>query len=95
MKNNQIIAALTGIFILCALVSCYNVWRFRSGLNQLNDLQQRAAYVKGIEGPLMNALLTDTVEYSKKNPAVTPILQALTNNMSKASAPVPQKTGKK
>ena len=41
-------------------------------------------------GPALQALMVDTSEYSKKNPAVTPILQALTNNMAKAAMPAPK-----
>jgi hypothetical protein len=86
MKNNQILAALTGVFFLCSLVTFYRVWNYHSSLRRFGETQARAVYVKSVEGPVMNSLLNDTIEYSKKNPAVAPILQALTNNMGRTPA---------
>jgi hypothetical protein len=81
MKNNQIISALTGVFVVCALLTLYFSVKYRSSLNHLNQAQAAASYVKSVEEPMMNALLNDTLEYSKKNPAVIPILQSLSNNV--------------
>jgi hypothetical protein len=87
MKNNQILAALTGIFVLCAFTTLCVFWKYRSSLNRLNQTQVQATYVKNVEGPAMQSLLNDTTEYSKKNPAVVPVLLALSNNMVMARQP--------
>lgn len=89
MKNNQILSALTGIFLLCSLVTFYNVWHYRNSLKQLSEIQGRASYVRSVLEPMLQSLLNDTVEYSKKNPAVMPILQLLTNGPARTAAPMP------
>ena len=87
MKNNQILAALTGIFILCALETFYSVWKYHASLRKLGETQAMATYVQNVEGPMMRSLLNDTTEYSKKNTAITPILLVLSNNMSMSRQP--------
>jgi hypothetical protein len=86
MKNNQVIAALTGILVLSSVWTFYETWSYRSSLQRMGVAQMHAAYVKSVETPVMQSLLNDTAEYSKKNPAVMPILQSLTNNMSRSAA---------
>ena len=96
MKNNQILAALTGIFILCALETFYSVWQYHASLRKLSETRALANYVKNVEGPMMQSLLIDTTEYSKKNAAIMPVLQTLSNNLSMhrqpaaAAAPKPK-----
>jgi hypothetical protein len=94
MKNNQILAALTGFFFLCSLVTFYKVVSYRSSLRLLGEAESHAAYVRTVEGPVINSLVNDTVEYSKKDPAVVPILQALTNSASKPVTNVPKPAAK-
>lgn len=90
MKNNQMLAALTGVFVACALLTFFVFLKYRSSLNFLNQTQVTAAYVKSVEEPMMNSLLKDTIDYSKKNPAVLPILQSLTNTTSRPPAGAPK-----
>jgi hypothetical protein len=94
MKNNQILAALTGVFFLCSAMTCWRAWSYHTALRRLGNAQAKLAYQRGVEGPMMHALLTDTSDYSKKNPAVIPILQALTNDMNRPPANA-QKPGMK
>lgn len=89
MKNNLIVAALTAVFGICGAVTFYHVWDYRASLHELLGAQQRAMFVRSQEAPAMNALVNDTIEYSKKNPQVQPILQALTNELTHAAAPKP------
>ena len=85
MKNNQLIAALVGILFLCSLSTAYLTWKYRSSMNELQDIQGKAAYVNTYR-PILESLLNDTIEYSKKNPAIGPLLYSVTNR-AKAAAP--------
>ncbi len=93
MKNNQILAALTGVFFLCAVFTMYKTWTYHLALRQLSVAQARANQVRGKIEPMLVSLMRDTTEYSKKNPAILPILQALTNNLSRPM-PVEKPPGK-
>ena len=86
MKNNQVIAALTGILVLSSVWTFYETWSYRSSLQRMGVAQMHAAYVKSVEMPVMQSLLNDTTEYSKKNPAVLPVLQVLSNNIARPAA---------
>ena len=82
MNNNQIVAGLTGIFTLCAVVTFFNVWNYHAALRQLAETEAKVIYVRNVKTPMMVSLLNDTLQYSKKNPAVLPILQEFTNHMN-------------
>lgn len=91
MKNNQIIAALTGVFVLCAVYTMFKAWNYHVYLKRLTLAQDRANAVRMQLRPMLFSLMNDTTEYSKKNPAVLPILQALTNDLNKPhAAPAPR-----
>jgi hypothetical protein len=87
MKNNQVIAVMTGIFFVCAVVTFFNVWNYHASMKQLGEWETRANYVRGVLNPMLTSLVNDTTEYSKKNAAVIPILQSLTNGISHSAAP--------
>jgi hypothetical protein len=92
MKNNQLIAVLTGVFFLCALTTAYNTYRYHVSTHALLDMQGRAAYVDTVR-PILESLLHDTIEYSKKNPAINPLLASVTNlPAAPTPAPAPAKT---
>jgi hypothetical protein len=86
MKNNQVIAVMTGIFFVCSVVTFFNVWNYHASMRQLGEWENRANYVRGVLNPMLASLVNDTTEYSKKNPAVIPILQSLTNGISRPAA---------
>jgi hypothetical protein len=90
MKSNQLLAALTGVFVLCSAVTFYKAWSYHASLHRLGETEGQAAYLKSVRGPMLQALLSDTTEYSKKDAAVLPILQALTNGMSKRIVTMPK-----
>jgi hypothetical protein len=85
MKNNQVIAVMTGIFFVCSLVTVFNVWNYHASLKQLGEWEGKADYVRALN-PILASLRNDTAEYSKKNPAVMPILQSLTNGTYRSGA---------
>jgi hypothetical protein len=87
MKNNQVLTVVTALFFVCSLVTIFNMWNYRSALNQLGQTEAKANYVRGTLTPTLQSLVYDTTEYSKKNPAVVPILQALSNSVMRASSP--------
>jgi hypothetical protein len=86
MKNNQVIAVMTGIFFVCSLVTFFNIWNYHSTMKQLGEWETRANYVRNVLNPMLSSLVNDTTEYSRKNPAVIPILQSLTNGISRPAA---------
>ena len=85
MKNNQVIAVMTGTFFLCALVTFFNVWNYHASMQRLGEWENKANYVSKLN-PELVSLVNDTTEYSKKNPDVVPILQTLTNGTYRSGA---------
>ncbi len=74
MKSNLLCTCTVGFFLVCAL---YTIWMAASYLSFNNDLQMIAreyAEVEQTRGAL-NSLAGEALEYSKKNPAIDPILQ--------------------
>lgn len=75
MKNNQIIAMLVGILVITTGLCGWHAYRYVSAFHQRQQLAPTLASVHYTEG-LISALANDTVEYSKKNPAIDPILKS-------------------
>jgi hypothetical protein len=74
MKSNLFCTCTLGVFLVCAL---YTVWLsirvFFSG-RELLQLQYQYARVEQTQEAL-RALVAEAVEYSKKHPAIDPLLQ--------------------
>ena len=73
MKNNQLTTILLGLLTLSALASVVLCWLYISNTRELRGYQTQVAAINN-NGAVMRALANDTVEYSKKNPAIDPIL---------------------
>jgi preprotein translocase subunit SecG len=78
MKNNQLTLILVILFFLTTLATGLLVLRYNSSIHKTQDAQGRAKNAV-ILGKVFNQLIGETAEYGKKNPAVEPILQSLTN----------------
>ncbi len=85
MKNSPLVTFLLGVLAVSAVLSVIfcafyvaNVREYRSLANQANAIQLRRN--------AMNALLGDTLEYSKNNAAIDPVLEAF-NFRKSASSP--------
>ena len=78
MKNNQLTLILVILFFLTTLATVGLIVRYKISLRGLQDARARANDAV-ILGKVFNQLIGESVEYSKKNPAIDPILQSLTN----------------
>ncbi len=91
MKLESLAAFLVGTLSVCAVagvVLSANYWFSTRTLRRLQP--QAMAYQARLS--LAQALLNDTLEYSKRNPAIDPLLQSLnikTNGSPAATAPKP------
>ena len=75
MKNNPLTTVLLGALTISALLSVGLCWRYISNTRELRSLQAQATIINN-NRTVINALANDTVEYSKKNPAIDPILES-------------------
>jgi hypothetical protein len=76
MKNNPLTTILLGVLTISALLSVGLCWRYISNTRELHALQTQATIINNNRA-VINALANDTVEYSKKNPAIEPILESV------------------
>jgi hypothetical protein len=76
MKNTPLTTILLGVLTLSALASIVLCWLYISNTRELRTLQAQAAQINGNRA-LINALVNDTVEYSKTHQAIEPILESV------------------
>ena len=76
MKNSPLTTILLVLLVISALGSVVLCWSYISHARELRTLQTQAAMVNNNRA-LVNALIGDALEYSKKNPAIEPILDAI------------------
>ncbi len=62
--------------VVSALASVGLCWSWIASARELGALQTQVAFINNNRA-LMNALANDAFEYSKKNPAITPILESV------------------
>jgi hypothetical protein len=84
MKNNGMTTILLGILTLSALASVVLCWLYISNTRELRTLQGQANIINN-NRTVINALASDTMEYSKKNPAIDPILESVGLKPGKAA----------
>ena len=77
---------LTGLLFVCAVTA--GILAFLQGRNmrEYRKLQGRAAYIS-TQRARAQAVLNEALEYSKRNPAIDPLLQALGAKPRPATAP--------
>lgn len=69
-------------------------WLYISSTRELRTLETQSALINNNRA-VINALLNDTIEYSKRNPAIVPILESVGWKPTANTAPAPNKpTGK-
>ena len=90
MKNNPLTTVLLGVLTISALLSVWLCWRYISTTRELHSLQTQASIINN-NRTVINALANDTVVYSKKNPAIEPILESVGLKPGKSA---PTATGK-
>jgi hypothetical protein len=85
MKNNQLIAMLVGILFITTGITGFLLLRYNLAHRKLQEIEARLNNTKAF----VQALSADAIEYSKKNPAIDPLLKSfnLTPAAPVASAP--------
>lgn len=76
MNNSPIPKALLVILLVIALGSCWYCLAYRSRINQLRRLQADISTVNFMQ-QRFSMLVNEANNYSKKNPAMEPILRSL------------------
>ncbi len=89
LRNNLIGSILVFVFFLLALIACGLSSLYYLAVRQAQTMQFR---IQTIEGTMagMQLLVNETVEYSRKNPDVDPILLKFNLKTPPSAAPAPQ-----
>ena len=75
MKSNPLTAALVAVLAVCAIATVVLSGTFTYKLRKLGAVQPRLVQINNING-FLRSLSADSLEYSKKNPAISPLLQS-------------------
>ena len=94
MRNSSSTTVLLGLLVISALLSIGLFWRVIAKDRELRDLRMNAAQINNRRA-LVAALASEAVEYSKKNPAIDPILEAAGIKPPKTAAAPTAKPGTK
>ena len=94
MKNNPLTTVLLGVLTVSALLSVGFCWRYVSTTREMRALQTQASLINN-NRTMINALAADAVEYSKKNPAIDPILESVGLKPAKSAPAAPSKPATK
>ncbi len=76
MKNSPLTTLLLGALTISALASIVMCWMYVGATRELRSLRDQTAFINNNRA-VVNALLNDTIEYSKRNPAINPILESV------------------
>lgn len=74
MKNNSSTTFLLAALVVSVLLSLGLFWGAISKEREMRELRPQAQLVSNNRA-LVQSLLNEAMEYSKKNPAITPILE--------------------
>ena len=78
MKNNQLTLILVILFFLTTLATGGLVLWYNHTIHKLQEAKGRENNAL-ILGKVFNQLIAESADYSKRNAAIEPILQSLTN----------------
>ena len=76
MRKSPLTTILLGLLTVSALASVVLCWLYISSTRQLRALQTQANIINN-NRTVMTALANDAIEYSKRNPAIDPILESI------------------
>jgi hypothetical protein len=88
MKSNPLISILMAILFINAAGSALLAYQYVRSVRKLQVLQRSNTLVKQ-EIALFNSLVNDTMEFSKKNPAILPVLNIIGIKAKTNAAPTP------
>jgi len=94
MKNNPLPRVLLGVLLVSALASVVLCWLYISNTRQLRTLQGQLKIINN-NRTVMATLANDALEYSKKNPAIDPILESVGLKPAKTGTPAATKPATK
>ena len=87
MRRSPLATILLGVLTLSALASVVLCWLNISNTRELRNLQTQATVINNNKA-LINALVNDSVEYSKTHHEIEPVLESVGLRLNKA-APAP------
>jgi hypothetical protein len=90
MKNSPLTTVLLGLLTVSALASVVLCWLYISSTRQVRALQTQVNIINN-NRTVMTALANDAIEYSKRNPAIDPILESIGLKAGKTPAPATPK----
>jgi len=82
-KSDTVILALVGLLAGLAVASVYQCYRYVGFLSDIQALQVQGQKLQALlfeanrNREIVRAMATDALEFSKKNPAIDPLLQQL------------------
>jgi len=74
--KNLVPLTLVALIFFSALFSLFCVFLYMRGMGELRGLQAQAARVENSRN-LLRLIAAESVEYSKRNPAIDPLLQSV------------------
>jgi len=91
MSKNLFAAALVALLFVSAALNAYYALQLFFSTRQLRRVQPQVVEIQN-RLTVARALLNDTLEYSKRNPAIDPLLQSLNfkTNVAAAESAVPK-----
>jgi len=89
MKQNQLTAALVVLLLLCTLGTVWLTYSYNISLHKLHQLEPKVASLTPARS-LIQSVINDTLEYSKRNPAIDPLLQSLKLKEGAPAMPAPK-----
>jgi hypothetical protein len=94
MKNSPLTTFLLAVLALSALLSVVFCSLYVSNTRQLRLLQGQMNIIK-VRTEAITSLANETLEYSKRNPAIDPILESFNIKQSKTAPTAPNKPAAK
>jgi hypothetical protein len=76
MNKSPLPTILLAVLAVSAIASVVLCWNYISNTRQIRMLNLTAAQINNNRA-LLNALATDALEYSKRNPAINPLLESI------------------
>jgi hypothetical protein len=83
MNKSPLPTILLAVLAVSALASVVLCWQYISNTRQLRQLNTSAAQINNNRA-IINALATDALEYSKRNPSIDPLLESIGAKPAKA-----------
>jgi hypothetical protein len=78
MKRNPLGTLLLVLFFICVCATAFLAYYLIQSTRKLQSLQPQVAEINGRGGVgLVQALAADSLNYSKRNPSIDPLLQSL------------------